>query len=147
MHAVSFEAFETPARYDAIVFQESSQYIDSEALFRKARGFAAPRACMVVLDEFALRPVERPAALHRLDHFLACAHSQGFRCEEEIDLSRQAAPTIAYFLERLARHREALQADLGLSPEQLNALIESGAAYADLYRSGAYGYRLLRLRA
>jgi len=147
LHAISFEAFETAKRYDAILFQESSQYIDSEELFRKARRLAAPGARVVVLDEFAIRPVERPDALHGLDHFLACAERHGFRLEEEIDLSRQAAPTINYFLERLPRHRGVLVADLGVSPEQLDTLIESGAGYSDLYRSGAYGYRLLCLRA
>jgi cyclopropane fatty-acyl-phospholipid synthase-like methyltransferase len=147
LHAISFEAFETASRYDAIVFQESSQYIDSEQLFRKARRLAAPGALALVLDEFSIRPVERPDALHRLDHFLACAESHGFRLEEEVDLSRQAAPTIDYFLERIPRHRGVLVADLGVSPEQLNTLIESGAGYSDLYRSGAYGYRLLCLRA
>lgn len=146
-HAASFESFETANRYEAIVFQESSQYIDSGELFRKSRALAAPGACVVVLDEFAIRPVEKPGALHRLDHFLASAESQGFRLEEEIDLSRQAAPTIRYFLERLPRHRAALAADLGVSPQEVDGLIESGAAYSDLYQSGAYAYRLLRLRA
>ena len=147
LHAVPFESFQTASRYEAIVFQESSQYIDSEALFRKARALAAPGAGVVVLDEFAIRPVEKPGALHRLDHFLASAASQGFRLEEEIDLSRQAAPTIRYFLDRLPRHRAALLADIGVSPQELDGLIESGAAYSDLYQSGAYGYRLLRFRA
>jgi cyclopropane fatty-acyl-phospholipid synthase-like methyltransferase len=147
VHAASFESFQTASRYEAILFQESSQYIDSGELFRKARTLAAPGARVVVLDEFAIRPVAMPGALHRLDLFLGSAESQGFRREEEIDLSRQAAPTIRYFLDRLPRHRAALVADLGLSPEQLDSLIESGAVYADLYRSGAYGYRLLRFRA
>jgi SAM-dependent methyltransferase len=147
LHAVPFEGFQTGSRYDAIVFQESSQYIDSGELFRRARALAAAGACVVVLDEFAIRPVEKPGALHGLDHFLASAESQGFRLEEEIDLSRQAAPTIRYFLDRLPRHRAALLADIGVSPEELDGLIESGSAYADLYQSGAYGYRLLRFRA
>jgi cyclopropane fatty-acyl-phospholipid synthase-like methyltransferase len=147
MHAASFESFQTASRYDAIVFQESSQYIDSGELFRKARALAAPSSCVVVLDEFAIRPVAIPGALHRLDQFLESAESQGFRREEEIDLSPQAAPTIRYFLDRLPRHRVALVADLGLTLEQLDGLIESGGVYADLYRSGAYVYRLLRFRA
>ena len=147
MHVASFESFQTARRYDAIVFQESSQYIDCEALFRRARALAARGARVVVLDEFAIRPVEKPGALHRLDHFLASAASLGFRLEEEIDLSRQAAPTIRYFLDRLPRHRAALVADIGVSPQGLDGLIESGAAYSDLYQSGAYGYRLLRFRA
>jgi SAM-dependent methyltransferase len=147
LHAVPFEHFETPRRYDAIFFQESSQYIDSETLFGKARQLAAPGAAIIVLDEFAVEPVERPDALHRLDLFLAAAASRDFRLEEELDLSRQAAPTVRYFMDRLPRYRGALTADLGLSEEQVNGLIESGKAYAELYGSGRYVYRLLKFRA
>jgi cyclopropane fatty-acyl-phospholipid synthase-like methyltransferase len=146
LHAAAFENFETASRYDAIVFQESSQYIDSEALFRKARELAASGALLVVLDEFALVPVEKVGALHRLDLFLAAASSLGFRLFEEKDLSRQAAPTIRYFLDRLPRYRASLAADLGLTGDQIDGLIESGEAYEALYSSGAYGYRLLRFR-
>lgn len=86
-------------------------------------------------------------ALHRLDRFLDAAEREGFRREEEIDLSRAAAPTVDYFLERLPRHRASLAAELDLAEAQIDALIESGKAYRDLYASGAYGYRLLRFRA
>jgi cyclopropane fatty-acyl-phospholipid synthase-like methyltransferase len=144
LHAVSLEGFTTDRRYDAIAFQESSQYIDSKLLFRKCRELAAPGAAVVVLDEFSIRPVERSDALHRLDRFLAAARAEGFRLEREIDLSRQAAPTVSYFMARLPRYKAPLIQDLGLTPEQVDGLIESGKGYADLYRSGRYGYRLLR---
>ncbi|HTD51393.1 MAG TPA: hypothetical protein VK780_00085, partial [Thermoanaerobaculia bacterium] len=83
---------------------------------------------------------------HRLDRFLAVAESTGFHLEEEIDLSRKAAPTINYFLQRLSRHRASITGELGVSAEQLEGLIESGREYRELYRSGAYGYRLLSFR-
>ena len=143
----AFEIYETSRRFDALVFQESSQYIDTDVLFRKARGLAVPGAAVIVLDEFALSPVDRPDALHRLDRFLEAAKREGFREEEELDLSRAAAPTVEYFLERLPRHREALQSVLDLPAGRIDDLIASGRVYRDLYASGAYGYRLLRFRA
>jgi len=146
LHDVPLEAFETSTRYDAILFQESSQYIDSAALFGKVAALSLPAARLLVLDEFALRPVDRPGALHRLDGFLETAQRKGFQLEEEIDLSRQAAPTIDYFLELLPRHRESIRSEVGVLPEQIDTLIESGLAYRELYRSGAYGYRLLGFR-
>jgi len=146
-HAAALETFETTRRFDAIVFQESSQYIDSNALFERTRRLATPGSTVVALDEFALRPVDRPGALHRLDHFLDAADQEGFRLEEEVDLSRAAAPTVDYFLERLPRHRDSLHAELDLTDAQIDALIDSGRVYRDLYASGAYGYRLLRFRA
>ncbi len=141
------ERFETADRYDAVFFQESSQYIESDALFRKVRALCAPGARVVVLDEFALRPVDQPGALHRLDRFLEAARHEGFDAKEDLDVSWQALPTIDWFLERIPRHREAIGAGLGISRDQLDALIASGREYRELYATGAYGYRLLRLRA
>jgi SAM-dependent methyltransferase len=146
-HAAAFETFETTRRFDAVVFQESSQYIESDVLFRRTRALANPGAVVVVLDEFSLRPVEGPGALHRRDRFLEAALAHGFRAEEEVDLSAAAAPTVDYFLERLPRYRESLSAALDLDDERIDALIESGRRYRDLYASGAYGYRLLRFRS
>jgi cyclopropane fatty-acyl-phospholipid synthase-like methyltransferase len=140
------EDFRTDARYDAVVFQESSQYIDSATLARRARELAAPGALLLVLDEFALAAVERPNALPRLDRFLACTDAEGFRLEEELDLSRQAAPTVDYFLARIPARRAEIEAELGVGAAELEALLSSGAAYRELYRTGAYGYRLLVLR-
>jgi SAM-dependent methyltransferase len=147
----AFETFESddpsPNPYDAVLFQESSQYIDTDALFRRARALTRPGGALLAIDEFALRPVDLPAPLHRLDHFLAVANREGFRLEEDLDLSRQAAPTIAYFLERIPRHRTAIERELEVDGASIDALLTSGERYRDLYRSGAYGYRLLRFSA
>lgn len=135
----AFESFAPGRRFDFIVFQESSQYIDSEALFAKAAQLA-PR--VVVLDEFALRD---EGTLHRLDAFLAAAARHGFAIAEQMDLSAQAAPTIDYFMRRLERYRPPLIADLGVTSQQVDELIESGEKYRAAYRDGTYGYRLLDL--
>jgi len=129
------------APVDIVVFQESSQYIDSDALFSRARALA-PR--VLVLDEFALRPLDTPGALHSLSGFLDAASRHGFRLTEEIDLTARAAPTIDYFNTRLPRYRERLVAELALTDEQVDDLITSGHRYRELYRDGTYGYRLLQ---
>jgi SAM-dependent methyltransferase len=139
---VSFEALEASLPFDVVVFQESSQYIDSETLFARARTLA-PR--VIVLDEFALQPLDQPGALHSRRRFLDAAAEAGFVVEEELDLSAQAAPTVDYFNVRLPRYREMLKADLGLTDGQVDDLIASGTRYRELYRSGVYGYRLIRL--
>jgi cyclopropane fatty-acyl-phospholipid synthase-like methyltransferase len=142
----AFETFSSDRRFDVIVFQESSQYIDSAALFDRAVQLLAPEGVVLVLDEFSVRPVDKPGALHRLDEFHSAAERFGFQCTEETDLSSKAAPTVDYFLERLPRYRAELGSDLGLTGEQLDALIDSGQGYRDLYRSGDYGYLLLQFR-
>jgi SAM-dependent methyltransferase len=133
-------AFENvfPRAFDAVVFQESSQYIDAMKLFAKAREITKN---VVVLDEFS---TDATATLHRLDDFLRAAAAFRFAKTEEVDLSQRAAPTVDYFLERLPRYRDVLERDLGLSAAGIDELIESGTRYRDLYRRGAYVYRLLR---
>lgn len=124
--------------YDLLLFQESSQYIDSDALFAKARALA-PR--VLVLDEFA----RQPGTLHTLDGFLRAAAANGFRVVEDLDLSAKAAPTVDYFQARFDRYRDALVADLGLTHQQVDELIAGGEVYSSNYRSGVYTYRLLDL--
>jgi SAM-dependent methyltransferase len=136
-----FEDYAEPV--DAIVFQESSQYIESQALFARA---ATLTPHIIVLDEFALRPTGAPGELHAFDAFLEAASQHGFGLTEEIDLSSRAAPTVDYFNVRIPRYRDRLMNDLGLSAEQLDDLVASGVRYRQLYSDGVYGYRLLQFR-
>lgn len=139
-HCIAFEEFTSSQPFDMVLFQESSQYIESNALFAKA---AELTHNVVVIDEFAVESPEG-AALHRYDAFLSAASQHGFRRTEEVDLSQQAPPTVDYFMARIPRYRDALITDLGLTSQQVDDLLVSGRNYVDLYRRGAYVYRLLR---
>jgi SAM-dependent methyltransferase len=141
VECIRFEDFAASDPFDAILFQESSQYIDSNQLFAKSSALA-PR--VIVLDEFALRPIDIPGALHQYASFLDAARHHGYRLVETLDLSAQAAPTIDYFNTRLARYRDPLVRDLGITDAQVDDLIASGIRYRELYRDGTYGYRLLQ---
>jgi hypothetical protein len=138
-HHAAFETFAAERTYDALVFQESSQYIDSDVLFARARDLA-PR--VLVLDEFALRDA---AGLHSLSAFLESARTNGFRLVEELDLTAKAAPTIHWFNARLPRYRAPLLADLALTDAHVDELIASGEKYYESYLNGTYGYRFLDL--
>jgi len=144
VHCTKFEEFMVMMalrpEYDVILFQESSQYIDSEALFARAADLA-PR--VLVLDEFALRPLSEEGALHSREDFLAAATRNGYGLFAELDLSAKAAPTMAYFTDRIPRYRDRLMADLHLTGEQIEELITSGARYRQRYEDGTYGYRLM----
>ncbi|HEX2060202.1 MAG TPA: class I SAM-dependent methyltransferase [Thermoanaerobaculia bacterium] len=136
---IRFEDF-SGGPFDAVFFQESSQYIDSQALFAKAADLTKH---VIVLDEFAMQD---EGTLHRYDPFLAAASAHGFTLAEKLDLSEKAPPTIDYFSVRLPRYRDLLIRDLGLTSQQVDDLIESGRNYRELYRRGVYGYLLLRFR-
>lgn len=138
-----FEEFTGRAPYDAVLFQESSQYIDSDDLFNTA---AAITKHVIVLDEFAAARVDMPGALHDFAGFLAAAERRGFRKTEEVDVSQMAAPTIDYFMKRIPSYRDSLARDLGLPLEQIDDLIASGKRYRELYANGTYVYRLLQFK-
>lgn len=141
VHCAPFETFTSDRGYDAIVFQESSQYIDSEALFAKAETLAP---LVIVLDEFAMQPLDTPGALRTHASFLEAAARHGFEILEDLDLSKMAPPTVRYFIKRLPAHRERLVEDLGLTNEQVDELIVSGENYVKRYEDGVYAYRLIR---
>jgi hypothetical protein len=140
VHCAPFENFDAGRTYDAVFFQESSQYIESRALFARA---ARLTSHVIVLDEFA---VQDEGTLHRYDAFVAAAHEHGFRVVDEVDLSRKATPSTAYFMRRFDRYRDLLIRDLGITSQQVDDLVASGETYLDLYRRGVYAYRLLELR-
>jgi SAM-dependent methyltransferase len=140
VHCAAFESYDTARTYDIVVFQESAQYIDSEALFARATTLTSR---VLVVDEFSLQPVD---GLRSRDAFLAAAARHGFAVHEELDLSASAAPTMDYFTDRIPAFRDRLIADLGLTGRQIDELIESGARYRARYADGTYGYRLFDLR-
>jgi cyclopropane fatty-acyl-phospholipid synthase-like methyltransferase len=138
-HCTRFEDFAPGSTYDAVLFQESAQYIASDALFAKARELA-PR--VIVLDEFASQPQEG-STLHDLAGFLAAATRHGFRLAEEVDVSAQAAPSITYFTDRFPRYADRIKHDLGLTDAHIAELIASGEKYRAAYDAGQYVYRVL----
>ena len=140
---VAFESYISNENFDCVLFQESAQYIDSAALFTRA---AELTRYVLVADEFALEPVDEPAALHSYARFIDEAAARGFHVSEEIDLSQRAAPTVDYFMKRLPGYREELGEALGVESRQIDDLIASGERYRDLYRRGVYAYRLIALR-
>ena len=133
--------------WDALLFQESTQYIAPLDLFTQADRLLKEHGEIVVLDEFALRRTAPGREnLHLLEHFVALAERFGFAVIEQFDLSREAAPTLDYRLQVISRHAQALQRDLGVTAETLAILSASNATYREKYADGRYGYFLLKLR-
>lgn len=136
-----------PGSWQAILFQESAQYIDDIDLFDQADRLLAAGGEIIVMDEFLLRRDQAgPQGLHYLEHFLRLAERSGFEVLTRLDLSTQAAPTVDWLLAGTARHRETLKDELGVDDGQLDALNDSNRAYQEKYADGRYGYFLLHLK-
>lgn len=142
VRCIAFEAMPEDETFDAVVFQESSQYIDSEALFAKAANLTRH---VIVLDEFTVR-AEDGASLHALGRFIAAARANGFELVEDLDVSAKAAPSIDYFARLFPRYREALKTDLALTDAQIDSLIDNGVRYRDFYDRAVYAYRVMQFR-
>ncbi len=133
-------------KWDAILFQESAQYINDLDLFDQADRLLGERGEIIVMDEFMLcRDAESTGHLHYLEHFLCLAERFGFTVSTQLDLSVKAAHTVDWLLAAVDRNALTLQAELGVSVEQLAALNASNLVYREQYGAGRYGYFLLRL--
>ncbi len=143
----SYEAFDTDAgSWQAILFQESGQYIDDIDLFNHADHLLGPVGEIIIMDEFLLRRDKLGSErFHYLEHFLRLAERFGFTVSVQLDLSAQAAPTLTWLLDAVNRHAAALKIELGVSDAQLADLNQSNRDYQKKYASGHYGYFLLRL--
>ena len=144
----SLEDFVAPSEsFDAVLFQESAQYIEPLTIFNKALDLLFPSGDLFIIDEFALKCDEAGAEeLHLLHDMVALAERLGFELVEHMDLSAMAAPTLDYLLRITQTHRQRLIKDLDLSDEQLTQLDTSNRIHHRKYASSHYGYALLHFR-
>lgn len=139
--------FEGPGQWDAILFQESAQYVDPIDLFEAAGRLLVADGKIVVMDEFALRRTENhKEGLHYLEHFLRLAERAGFSLETRIDLSQLAAPTLDWLLAAVKQHSNTLRDELGVSQNALDVLEASNKIYHEKYANGQFGYFLLSFK-
>jgi hypothetical protein len=133
-------------RWQALLFQESGQYVAPLAIFDAAdRLLHEGPSTLVVMDEFALdRRDDGHHGLHALAAFIALAARRGWTVTKRVDLSQQARPTLDYLLRGIAEHGSRLVADLKIPQAQLSELAAALRRYQKLYAEGVYGYALLR---
>lgn len=138
----------TSESYDAILFQESAQYIEPLMIFNKAQDLLAKEGHIFIIDEFALRRSEIAAneGLHLLKDMLQLSVRLGFELVEHLDLSAEATPTLQYLLCAIDKHRQQLLDDLDLKSSRLDQLVQSNQDYLNKYTSGQFGYALLHFR-
>jgi len=147
LKCTTLEEFTAPTNsFDAILLQESAQYLNVLSLFNKAHDLLTPNGVVLITDEIALRrdATDIPSGLPLLDYTIAQAQRCGFNLTEQIDLSKQAAPSVDYLLWVIDKYRTNLLNDLNLTPEMLDGLQNSLQQYQQKYRDGRYGYIFLQ---
>ncbi len=136
-----FEDMAVPATpFDAILLQESAQYIALEPLFAQAARLLRSGGRLILADEVMLTAPEAGESLHSLAQLKAVAAGHGFALGEAQDQSVRAARTVDLMLEASSRYREELRQLLGVADEQIEALDDSNRKYQSKYASGKYGY-------
>ncbi len=142
LECVSFEEFSAPKEsFDVILLQESAQYINSLFLYNKSYDLLSSNGVILLLDEFSLLSTSN---LHVLSYNLAQAQRCGFDLNEQIDLSKPAAPTVDYLLWVIKKHRASLVTDLALQNGVVDNLLIALDEYKQKYHNGSYGYFLLK---
>lgn len=134
------------ACWEAMLLQESAQYIEPLALFAAAERLLRPDGgCLVVMDEFAL--TRSPTDKHRLPHlthFLALAERLGWKLTRQLSLGDRVLPTVSYLLQSLDRCAGELARDLSLPTSELDALARALYEHRTAYEERRIGYALLR---
>ena len=133
--------------FDAILLQESIQYIEPVVIFNQALDYLKDSGSLLIIDKFSLRdkePVEH--SLHKLTAILALAKRFSFSLQAHLDLSRYAGSTLDYLLNITEKHRDSLVTDLSVSLEQLTQLSASNKADKANYVQGYDGYALLHFK-
>ena len=141
-----FEDVTPELMFDALIFQESGQYIPLSALFFGAARLLQPGGTIFMCDEFLMGDAEGGELLHSIRQLKSVAAAHGFVMVEEHDLSARASPTMDFILAATSKHRQDLLGLLGVSDEQIDGLDESNKKYQRKYASGKYGYLSLCLR-
>ena len=100
---------------------------------------------MIVLDEFT---IASRGTLHSLDEFLAAAAATRLRDDARISISHAAGGADDRLLRIRSRHAIATRSSPTSASRRSRSTHSStsGARYADAYRRGVYGYRLLQFR-
>lgn len=125
------------ASFDVVLFQESSQYMATLPLLTTAHALLADAGQLLILDE---------VETGRVPSLLALAQECGFGLKETADVTALAAPSLAFLIQILTRHRARLLEELGCSERAMAMLMvqldKQNAAYADK----RFSYRFFDLR-
>lgn len=140
-----FEDFlESPKNWDALLFQESAQYIHPIDIFEKAQNLLKPDGKIIILDEFSnLRTSPGEESLHLFENFANLAKNSGFDLIFHEDVGSRARWTSEWLVKATQRHEEVLNKEFNLPQNALDELNASNRTYGKRYAAGHFTYKML----
>ncbi|SEH08433.1 SAM-dependent methyltransferase [Candidatus Venteria ishoeyi] len=144
IYHLRFEDFTSDTLFDAIISQESSQYIDIVELLPKVNALLKIGGRFILIDEVSLQPQQAGAIpLHNPAHLRYFAQCMNFKVHFEEDLSLSAQYTMEYLQTKLEKYRDSILSLIDNNEAQLQALEKVTRHYIESYRNQSYGYRLM----
>lgn len=97
-YLTTFEKFQPTKSYDCILMSESSQYINIDLLFTKAKQCLNPNGVLIVCDYFVLDNAVWPFSKsgHNLNQFLNHLEEENFFIIYKKDITESVTPTLDY---------------------------------------------------
>jgi SAM-dependent methyltransferase len=91
-----YEQFETPSRYDLILFSESFQYVHPEQAVEKSLRLLTAPGYLLICDFFRRNTAEKSpiGGGHSLERLYGALGAHRLEIVEDIDLTAQTAPTL-----------------------------------------------------
>jgi len=146
---VAFEAFAPQEKFDLMLLQESSQYINIDLLFSKAKGLLRSRGYLLMCDEVRYPGNDLPYG-HLRGEIVAAAARHGFRLIKSDDITQGILETRRFGREQLKERRAEIIrvfAGSGRNVEGELTMLEQGWVSHDAhYEAGGAGYEWFLFR-
>lgn len=141
----SFESYETSMKFDVIIFQEVSQYVELERLFSKSRQLLNKSGILLIVDE--MKSTDSASHLHNIFDYSELGEQYNYQQVLNLDLTDRAMPTLHYLRHNIEKHTSLISAELELSQHDVLQLIHDINASEEKYRQREHLYCMLGFKA
>ena len=136
---------ENSAPYDAILLQESLQYLpDLAGVFSKLERLLSKQGLLLICDEVSYdQETGQNSAVHLACDIETAFAEQGFVVRSFLDMGRQVTPTTQIAVERFEAKKQELLLRFGASSlVEIEQFTEGWRQQGEWYKSGQFGYCL-----
>lgn len=141
----SFESYETSMKFDVVIFQEVSQYVELERLFSKSRQLLNKSGILLIVDE--MKSTDSASHLHNIFDYSELGEQYNYQQVLNLDLTDRAMPTLHYLRHNIEKQTSLISAELELSQHDVLQLIHDINASEEKYRQREHLYCMLGFKA